>query len=99
MVAEKCDLHSSVVWMKGLLPVIVNISYRLSRLQELIAEQCEVAAVNQILVLDGELLEQSVDSLATVDEYPKSITQHNPIYVFLKSYPDHRYFPNCIYRK
>ena len=77
----------------------MNISSRLSRLQELVAEQCEVAAVNQILVLDGELLEQSVDSLATVEEYPKSITQHNPIYVFLKSYPDHRYFPNCIYRK
>ena len=79
--------------------ILMNISSRLSRLQELVAEQCEVAAVNQILVLDGELLEQSVDSLATVDEYPKSITLHNPIYVFLKSYPDHRYFPNCIYRK
>ncbi|XP_078309872.1 inhibitor of nuclear factor kappa-B kinase subunit epsilon-like [Crassostrea virginica] len=77
--------------------IYVSKNTKLSRLQELVAEQCEVAAVNQILVLDGELLEQSVDSLATVDEYPKSITLHNPIYVFLKSYPDHRYFPNCIY--
>lgn len=73
--------------------------FRLSRLQEVIAEQCEVAAVNQILVVDGELLEHTVDPLAPVSDYPACITEGNPIFVFLKSYPDHRYFPNCVYRK
>lgn len=65
----------------------------------MIAEQCEVAAVNQILVVDGELLEHAVDPLAPVSDYPACITEGNPIFVFLKSYPDHRYFPNCVYRK
>ncbi|XP_061187397.1 serine/threonine-protein kinase TBK1-like [Saccostrea echinata] len=77
--------------------IYVNKDTKLSGLQEVIAEQCEVAAVNQILVVDGELLEHTVDPLDPVSEYPKSITEDNPIFVFLKSYPDHRYFPNCVY--
>jgi hypothetical protein len=79
--------------------ILMIFYFRLSRLQEVIAEQCEVAAVNQILVWDGELLEHTVDPLTPVSDYPKSITADNPIFVFLKSYPDHRYFPNCVYRK
>ncbi|XP_055999732.1 inhibitor of nuclear factor kappa-B kinase subunit epsilon-like isoform X2 [Ostrea edulis] len=77
--------------------IYIRKDTKLSHLQEVIAEQCEVAAVNQILVLDGELLEHTVDPLTPVSKYPKSITPDNPIFVFLKSYPDHRYFPNCVY--
>lgn len=84
-------------WMTSF--TLISLYSRLSRLQEVIAEQCEVAAVNQILVVDGELLEHTVDPLAPVSDYPACITDYNPIFVFLKSYPDHRYFPNCVYRK
>lgn len=84
-----------VTWSN--MKIYVDKDTKLSRLQEVIAEQCEVAAVNQILVVDGELLEHTVDPLAPVSDYPACITEGNPIFVFLKSYPDHRYFPNCVY--
>ena len=84
------------VW---LLPLFCAFRHRLSALQELIAEQCEIAATNQLLIFERELFEVQVDPRIPIKDYPGSISEANPILVFMKSYPDHKYFPRISYRK
>ena len=74
-------------------PLLCSV-YRLTQFQELIAEQTEIVSNNQLLIYDGQILTETVKPLQPVTEYPKGITENNPIVCFNKAEDDSYKFPD-----
>lgn len=80
--------------------VLLLVNNRYSRLQELIAEQSEISAENQILIFEGEYLLTLIESeISPVETYPKTINENTPIYVFSKIIMEPKAFQSAVYRK
>lgn len=68
-------------------------NFRLSKFQDLIAEQFDIAACEQLLVFEDDLFTNVVESLTPIRNYPTSISVTNPVLVFMKHYFDQKKFP------
>lgn len=63
--------------------IYINSKENFTNLQELIALQTEVTAANQLLLFEGRLLYDVVNTQQTVDTYPPNITQEHPIFLIV----------------
>lgn len=99
---EKIDknmvLHVFCPHKWSILRIYISGDAKYSVLQELIAEQSDISAENQILIFEGEYLLTLIESeLAPVHTYPKTISENTPIYVFSKTIMEPRPFLPAIY--
>ena len=65
----------------------------MSILKELIAQQTDIQSAIQLLVFDGELLDDHVQPVLPVSSYPEGITWKNPIFCYHKNGGDISEFP------
>ncbi|KAL5014493.1 hypothetical protein ScPMuIL_008763 [Solemya velum] len=79
---------SSTCWR-----IYTNKENRMSHLQELIAEQSEIPSGDQLLIFEGHQLCDLVDHLSPVSNYPKSISEQSPIFVYSRTLDEVSKFP------
>ncbi|KAL3853388.1 hypothetical protein ACJMK2_016931 [Sinanodonta woodiana] len=64
------------------LNIYIDTEDKLTQLQEFIAMQTEIPSNKQLLIFDGLLLQESVSTMTPINQYPKSISETNPVFVF-----------------
>lgn len=63
--------------------IYIKKEQNFTNLQELIATQTDVNAANQLLLFEGRLLYDVVNTQQTIDTYPPNITQKHPIFLII----------------
>ncbi|XP_063447672.1 serine/threonine-protein kinase TBK1-like [Mytilus trossulus] len=95
---EKIIIHVFCPHKWSLLRIYIKPEASYSGFQELIAEQSEISAENQILIFEGEVLLTLIESeISPVRHYPKTISEETPVYVFSKIVMEPRQFQVAIY--
>lgn len=95
---QKMVLHVFCPHKWSILRIYIKRDATYSRLQELIAEQSEISAENQILIFEGEYLLTLIESeISPVETYPKTINENTPIYVFSKIIMEPKAFQPAVY--
>ncbi|KAJ8301580.1 hypothetical protein KUTeg_020567 [Tegillarca granosa] len=84
-------VFSATTWMS--IRIYIDGDKKLSKFQDLIAEQFDIAACEQLLLFEDDLFTNVVDSLTPIRDYPTSISISNPVLVFMKHYFDQKKFP------
>ncbi|XP_033744503.1 serine/threonine-protein kinase TBK1-like [Pecten maximus] len=91
---SKIIIHtfSPNTWMH--MRIYIDGNSKITQLQDYIAEQSDIAIQDQVLIHDGDLLNNIVDNMMSVTHFPKSVfSEKTPIFVFTKHSDDQRAFP------